>query len=45
MHKLLNKIEKEVNQGKKKTAVHDLKKAIKKDVVIDKKLDKIKKKK
>lgn len=41
MHQLLKKVEKEVMSGRKKTAMHDLKKAIKKDIVIDKKIEKM----
>lgn len=45
MHGLLKKIGKEVKSGKKKTAMHDLKKAVKKDIVMDKKMEKMEHKK
>lgn len=45
MHGLLKKIGKEVKSGKKKTAMHDLKKAVKKDIVMDKKIKMMKPKK
>ena len=40
MHKLLKKIGKDMKSDKKKTAMHDLKKAVKKDKVMDKKIEK-----
>ena len=40
MHGLLKKIGKEVKTGKKKNAMKDLKKAVKKDIVMDKKVSK-----